>query len=121
MRLRKTGIRPHSFGQMKNSLLVLPLVQENIPKIIMGFCIIRVDAQGFDKMRNSLLVLPLLQENMTKLRLCQVRFRETSASEPLMRCRKLKDDVETGGVHHSRISPGENLFTAWAASGIKVA
>ncbi len=27
----------------------------------------------------------------------QVRFRETSASEPLMRCRKLKDDVETGG------------------------
>ena len=31
------------------------------------------------------------------------------------------DDVETGGVHYSRISPGENLFTAWAASGIKVA
>jgi len=51
----------------------------------------------------------------------QVRFRETSVSEPLMRCRKQKDDVETGGVHHSRISPGENLFTAWAASGIKVA
>ena len=32
-----------------------------------------------------------------------------------------KDDVETGGLHYSRISPGENLFTAWTASGIKVA
>ena len=32
-----------------------------------------------------------------------------------------KDDVETGGVHYSRISPGENLFPAWMASGIKVA
>ena len=31
------------------------------------------------------------------------------------------DDVETGGVHHSRIGPGENLSTAWATSGIKVA
>jgi len=30
-------------------------------------------------------------------RSCQVRFRETSASEPLMRCRKQKDDVKTGG------------------------
>jgi hypothetical protein len=54
-------------------------------------------------------------------RLCQVRFREASASEPLMRCRKQKDDVETGGVHYSRISPGETCFTAWAASGIEVA
>ena len=26
----------------------------------------------------------------------QVRFRETSASEPLMTCRKVQDDVETG-------------------------
>ena len=50
-----------------------------------------------------------------------MRFREASASELLMRCRKQKDDVETGGVHYSRISPGENLFTVWAASGIKVA
>jgi hypothetical protein len=30
-------------------------------------------------------------------------------------------DVETGGLHYSRISPVGNLFTAWAASGIKVA
>src|ERR1700751_4917503 len=27
----------------------------------------------------------------------QVRFRETSASEPLMKCRKVQDDVETRG------------------------
>jgi hypothetical protein len=31
------------------------------------------------------------------------------------------DDVKTGGLLDSRISPGENLFTAWTASGIKVA
>jgi hypothetical protein len=30
-------------------------------------------------------------------------------------------NVETGGLHYSRISPGENLFTAWTVSGIKVA
>ena len=44
------------------------------------------------------------------LRPCRVRFRETSASEPLRRCRKPKDDVETGGVHHARISPGETCL-----------
>ena len=30
-------------------------------------------------------------------RMCQVRIKETSASEPLMRCRKFRDDVKTGG------------------------
>ena len=40
-------------------------------------------------------------------RLCQVRFKETSASEPLMRCRKYKDDVKTGGFLYPRISSGE--------------
>ncbi len=60
-------------------------------------------------------------EEMAQQRLCQVRIKEASASEPLMKCRKQKDDVKTGGVHYSRRSPGENLFTAWAASGIKVA
>jgi len=40
----------------------------------------------------------------------QVRFRETSASEPPMRCRKQIDDVETGGVHYSRMSPGETCL-----------
>jgi len=42
-----------------------------------------------------------------------VRFRETSASELLIRWREQKDDVETGDLHYSRRSPGENLFTVW--------
>ena len=46
-------------------------------------------------------------------------IKEASASEPLMRCRKDKDDVKTGGCWYSEFR--ENLFTAWAASGIKVA
>ncbi len=54
-------------------------------------------------------------------RLCQVRSKETSVSKPLMRCRKFKDDVKTGGYLYSRISSGEYLLTARAASGIKVA
>jgi hypothetical protein len=32
---------------------------------------------------------------------CRVKFRETSANEPLMKYRKQEDDVETGGVHCS--------------------
>ena len=35
---------------------------------------------------------------------CQVRFRETSVSEPSMRCRNEKDDVRTGGLPNSRRS-----------------
>jgi hypothetical protein len=38
-----------------------------------------------------------------------------------MRCRKHKDDIKTGGCHYFRISPGDNLLTAWVVSGIKVA
>jgi hypothetical protein len=52
---------------------------------------------------------------------CQVRFRETSASEPLMRCRKLKGDVKTGGRALPQEKSRGNLLTAWVASGIKVA
>jgi hypothetical protein len=44
-----------------------------------------------------------------------------SESEPLMRCRKVKDDVKTGGFVDTRISSGGDLPTAWMASGIKVA
>lgn len=44
-----------------------------------------------------------------------------NASEPLMRCRKKEDDVETGDVRDARIKPGGNLSTDWAASGIEVA
>jgi hypothetical protein len=32
-----------------------------------------------------------------------------------------KDGVKTGDLRYSRRGPGDNLFTAWAASGIKVA
>jgi hypothetical protein len=52
---------------------------------------------------------------------CQVRTREASASELLLRCRNEKDDVRTGGLPNSRISSRVTCFTAWAASGIKVA
>jgi len=41
---------------------------------------------------------------------CQVRFRETSASEPSMRCRNEKDDARTGGLPNSRISPRETCL-----------
>jgi hypothetical protein len=44
-----------------------------------------------------------------------------SISEPLMRCRKIKGDVKTGGFKYARISPEETLLTVWTASGIKVA
>ena len=54
-------------------------------------------------------------------RLCQVRIKETSTSEPLMRCRKSSDGVETGGFLYPRISLWGGLLTARAASGIKVA
>ncbi len=36
-----------------------------------------------------------------------------------MRFRKKSGDVEAGGVRSARISPGRNLFTIWASSGIK--
>ncbi len=52
---------------------------------------------------------------------CQVGIREASASELLMRCRNEKGDVRTGGLLNSGISPRGTCFTAWAASGIKVA
>ena len=41
------------------------------------------------------------------IRLGQVWNMETSASEPLMRCRKIKDVVKTGTCFYSRISSGD--------------
>ena len=55
------------------------------------------------------------------IRSCHVRFRETSAIEPLMRCRKLLDDVETEGLSLSQEKSRGNLFTVWMASGMQVA
>ena len=43
-------------------------------------------------------------------RLCQVRFKEMSVNEPLMRCRKRMDDVKTGGSRYSRISSGKPAY-----------
>jgi hypothetical protein len=37
---------------------------------------------------------------------CQVRITKTSASEPLTRCRKRRDDVTTGASRDSRRSAG---------------
>jgi hypothetical protein len=51
---------------------------------------------------NHPLLLPLREVVVSEMgkgraRPCQVRIRETNASEPLMRCRKRRDEVETGG------------------------
>ncbi len=51
----------------------------------------------------------------------QVWIEETSASEPLMRCRKRRDDVETGEKSLPRDKPGRHLLTVQAASGMKAA
>jgi hypothetical protein len=50
----------------------------------------------------------------------QVWIKETSASEPLMRCRKLSGHQNRGLAEFRDESRG-SLFTAWAVLGIKVA
>jgi len=52
-----------------------------------------------------------------RARLCQVRIEETSASEPLMNCRKRNEDVETKGKSLPWDKSERHLFTAQAASG----
>ena len=44
-----------------------------------------------------------------------------SASEPLMRCRNIMDDVKTGVLSWSQEKHRGYLLTVGAASGIKVA
>jgi hypothetical protein len=44
-------------------------------------------------------------EEKAQQKLCQVEFGETSESKPSKRCRKLIDDVKTGGLHYSRKLP----------------
>ena len=51
---------------------------------------------------------PVYPAEKAQQRLCQVGIKETSASEPLMRCRKSKDGVKTGGYLYPRISSGES-------------
>jgi hypothetical protein len=43
---------------------------------------------------------------------CQVWTQETSGSEPLKKCRNVKDDVKIGGSSRSRDKPKGNLVTA---------
>jgi hypothetical protein len=56
----------------------------------------------------------------SRLRLWQVRIREMSVSESLMRRRKQKGGVKTGGLSDLQDESRGNLFTAWAAPGVKV-
>jgi hypothetical protein len=51
----------------------------------------------------------------------QVGVGKASVSEPLMTCRKLLDDIETGAEVVLRDEPGGYLSTAQVVSGIKVA
>ncbi len=48
-----------------------------------------------------------------------MRAEETSASEPLMTCRKRRDDVRTRGESLIWDKSGGHLFTAQSASGTK--
>jgi hypothetical protein len=50
-----------------------------------------------------------------------VWIKEMSGSEPLLRCRNIRDDVKTGVLAGFQDKSRGNLFTVWAASGIKMA
>ena len=51
----------------------------------------------------------------------QVWIKKTNASEPLLKCRKSTEGVETGEVMLLRDEPGGYLLTDQAAPGIEVA
>jgi hypothetical protein len=75
---------------------------------------------------NHPLLLPLREVVVRELgkgraRPGQVGTVESNASEPLMRCRKRRNGVKTGGESLLREKSGSNLFTAQAASGMKAA
>ena len=53
--------------------------------------------------------------------MCQVGTEKANESEPLMKCRKRIDDIETGVQLLPREEPGGYLSTALVVSGIKVA
>jgi hypothetical protein len=50
-----------------------------------------------------------------------VGIKETNASEPLRKCRKRRDDVETRGESLTWDKSGGDLITVQAASGMKAA
>jgi hypothetical protein len=49
----------------------------------------------------------------------QMGIRKTNASEPLMRCRDLGNDIETGASMRLRDEPGGSPFTGQVVSGIE--
>jgi hypothetical protein len=56
-----------------------------------------------------------------RARLCQIRPVESNVNEPLMNCRKRRDDVKTGRESLPRDKFGRHLSTDRTASGIKAA
>ncbi len=60
-------------------------------------------------------------EEKSRIGSWQVWVREMSVSEPLMRCRNIKDDVKTRVLSSSWDKHRGNLLIVCAASGIKVA
>jgi hypothetical protein len=52
---------------------------------------------------------------------CQVGIKEMSTSEPLMRCRNIRDGVKTGVLGDLQDKPRGSLFIVWAAPGIEMA
>ena len=54
-------------------------------------------------------------------KMCQVRTEKANVSEPLLKCRKRIDDIETGVQLLPRDQPGGYLPTALVVSGTKVA
>ena len=50
-----------------------------------------------------------------------MRATKTNASEPLMTCRKRRNDVKTGGKSLTREKPEGSLLTARVASGMEAA
>jgi len=50
-----------------------------------------------------------------------VRIKETSKSEPLRRCRNIRDSIKTGVLADHRDEFRGSLFTAWMVLGINAA
>ena len=46
---------------------------------------------------------------------------ETNTDEPLIKCRKRRDVIKTGGVSLTRDKSGGNLFTVQAVAGMEAA
>jgi hypothetical protein len=46
---------------------------------------------------------------------------ETNTSEPLIKCRKRRDVIKTGGKSLTRDKSGGNLFTAQVVTGMEAA